>query len=62
MAIFLHCKNTYDRKELIEKLGSDKKDVFVNKDDNQKLIEVTDAFDVRWILGIPGNAPSLTIA
>lgn len=52
MAIFLHCKNTYDRKELIEKLKADKKDAFVNRDDNQKLIEVTDAFDVKWILGI----------
>jgi PhnB protein len=51
ISIFLYCKNPYDRKELIEKLGSDKKDV-VNNNDDQKLIEVTDAFDVRWILGI----------
>lgn len=52
IAIFLQCKNTLDRKELIEKLVFDKKNFFVNNYDEQKLIEVTDAFDVRWILGI----------
>jgi PhnB protein len=51
MSIFLQCKNTYDRKELIEKLEFEK-NLFVNNDDDQKLIEVTDAFDVRWLLGI----------
>ena len=49
ISIFLHCKNTYDRNELIERLVFDKKNLSY---DNQKLIEVTDAFDVRWILGI----------
>ncbi|HMI02619.1 MAG TPA: hypothetical protein VK541_09070 [Pedobacter sp.] len=52
ISIFLHCKNTCDRKELMEKLESDEKNIVVNNDDDQKLVEVTDAFDVRWILGI----------
>lgn len=52
IAIFLHCKNTYDRKKLIEKLEFDHHNFFVNNYDDQKLIEITDAFDVRWILGI----------
>lgn len=52
MSIFLCCKNTDDRNELIEKLGFDQKKPFVNHHDDQKLIEVIDAFDVRWILGI----------
>ncbi|QNK63220.1 glyoxalase [Pedobacter sp. PAMC26386] len=52
ISIFLQCKNTYDRKELMEKLDFEKKAFFVNDCDDQKLIEVTDAFDVRWILGI----------
>ncbi|MES2653242.1 MAG: glyoxalase [Bacteroidota bacterium] len=66
MSIFLHCKDIDERKELIEtitsippnqyahdsfkaiknKLYPDKKLAF------DKLIEVTDAFDVRWVLGI----------
>lgn len=47
ISIFLPCKSTLDRKELVEKLEPGKKDAA-----DQKLIEVTDAFDVRWILGI----------
>lgn len=52
ISIFLHCKNIHDRKELVEKLELGKKKAFVNNADEQKLIEVTDAFDVSWILGI----------
>ncbi|HYG39507.1 MAG TPA: hypothetical protein VD908_12845 [Cytophagales bacterium] len=52
ISVFLHCKNTYDRKALLQKLESDKKNPFVKNYDDQKLIEVTDAFDVRWILGV----------
>ncbi|SMC98325.1 Uncharacterized conserved protein PhnB, glyoxalase superfamily [Pedobacter nyackensis] len=52
ISIFLHCKNIHDRKELVEKLAFDKKDFFAKNDDDQKLIEVTDAFDVSWILGV----------
>ncbi|TCD01604.1 VOC family protein [Pedobacter psychroterrae] len=51
MAIFLPCKSTSDRKELLVKMEFDKGN-FPVTDYEQKLIEVTDAFDVRWILGI----------
>lgn len=52
ISIFLHCKNPYDRRELIKKLEFDKKKPLFKDDNDQKLIEVTDAFDVRWVLGI----------
>ena len=52
IAVFLHCKNNDDRKLLIEKLESVQKNLFVRNDDDQKLIEITDAFEVRWVLGI----------
>ena len=52
ISIFLECKTRYERKELIEKLESGKKNLFQTNDIDQKLIEVTDAFDVRWILGV----------
>ncbi len=52
MSIFLHCKTNTDRKVLIEKLETDKKYLFNKHDEDQKLIEITDAFDVRWLLGV----------
>lgn len=52
ISIFLPCKNTYDRKELLDKLQLDKKKLFIMNKIEQKLIEGTDVFDVRWILGI----------
>ncbi len=52
MSIFLHCKNSYDRQALIEKLEVNKRNFSAGNDDGQKLVEVTDVFDVRWILGI----------
>ncbi|MBC9795112.1 glyoxalase [Sinomicrobium weinanense] len=52
MSIFLHCRNTYDRKALIEKLKFNTQIPFVNDGDDQKLVEVTDAFDVRWVLNV----------
>jgi len=52
ISIFLYCKNAADRKDLLEKLDPDKMNFYLNNDDDQKLIEVTDVFDVRWILGI----------
>ncbi|WP_316793231.1 glyoxalase [Pedobacter frigoris] len=55
MSIFLRCKNTNERKVLIEKLKFHK-DNFSAIDDDQKLVEVTDAFDVRWLLYIPGSS------
>ncbi|MBE8719578.1 VOC family protein [Sphingobacterium pedocola] len=52
ISIFLHCENTSDRKELIKKLEFNPKTVFAKNFDDQKLIEVTDAFDVRWLLSV----------
>lgn len=52
ISVFLHCANTYNRTELIKKLQSGRKNPFLRNDDDQKLIEVTDAFDVRWVLGV----------
>lgn len=52
MAIFLPCKNTVDRQVLIGKLKLSKKGLFAKKYDDQQLVEVTDAFDVRWVLGV----------
>src|SRR5690606_1066851 len=52
ISVFLPCKNAHDRKELLEKLEGYKKNFPAGNDDDQKLIEVTDAFDVRWILSI----------
>ncbi|RZM29304.1 MAG: glyoxalase [Pedobacter sp.] len=51
MAIFLPCKSIGDRKELLIKMVFDNGN-FPVTDDEQKLIEITDAFDVRWILSI----------
>lgn len=52
ISVFLQCKNTGDRKALIDKLDFDQRNFFVNNHGDHKLIEVTDAFDVRWILGV----------
>ena len=52
MSIFLSCRNVYDRQLLIQKLVPDKKPLVAGNEDGQTLIEVTDAFDVRWILGV----------
>ncbi|WP_134090287.1 glyoxalase [Olivibacter sp. XZL3] len=52
MSIFLLCANTHDRKVLIEKLLSNKGERSAKHYDEQQLVEVTDAFDVRWVLGV----------
>ena len=52
LSIFLPCKNADDRKVLIEKLGSDRRGLSARNYEEQNLIEVTDAFDVRWVLGV----------
>ncbi len=52
LSIFLPCKNAGDRKVLIEKLGSDRRGLAARNYQEQSLIEVTDAFDVRWMLGV----------
>jgi uncharacterized glyoxalase superfamily protein PhnB len=52
LSIFLPCKNADDRKILIEKLGSDRRGLATTNYEEDSLIEVTDAFDVRWVLGL----------
>jgi uncharacterized glyoxalase superfamily protein PhnB len=52
ISIYLHCENTDDRRELIKKLESGKKNPFVGNDEELPLIEVIDGFDVRWVLGV----------
>ena len=52
LSIFLYCKNKAERRELIEKLSFKEKNFLVNTHKDQKLIEIIDAFDVRWVLGI----------
>ncbi len=52
ISIFLQCKNGHDRDELVNKLEFDRKNFLANNYDDQRLIEITDAFDVRWVLGI----------
>lgn len=52
ISIFLHCKNPHDRREFIKKLEFNKKKPLLKDNNDQKLIEVTDAFDVRWVLGV----------
>jgi len=49
MAIFMRCPSIAVRKALIEKLQVNKKVPFAGNND-EKLIEITDVFDVRWIL------------
>nr|WP_199157038.1 glyoxalase [Pedobacter sp. ASV2] len=51
MAIFVRCKNTEARKALVEKLEFNKK-ACLDRNYEEKLIEITDAFDVRWILQV----------
>lgn len=52
ISIYLQCENTYDRREIIKKLESGKKSLLFKNNEEPKLIEVTDIFDVRWVLGI----------
>lgn len=52
LSIFLPCPSQKDRKILIEKLDKNRYGLSACKDDEEILIEVTDPFDVRWVLGI----------
>jgi len=49
MAIFIQCVNIELRKALIEKLEFNKKEEDT-RNYHEKLIEITDAFEVRWVL------------
>jgi PhnB protein len=50
MAIFINCANADVRKALIQRMNGSKDNAFTRNDD--QLIELVDAFDVRWILSI----------
>lgn len=50
MAIFIHCTDTYVRKKLVGELEFGKGDSLARNYDDDQLIEIIDAFDVRWIL------------
>lgn len=52
MAVFLHCKNAEDRQALIQKLKFNQQHSFPGNAGDPGLVEVTDAFDVRWVLGV----------
>ena len=52
LSVFLPCKNEDDRKVLIEKLTPGNIVLSDMNHEARKLIELTDAFDVRWVLGI----------
>lgn len=52
ISIFLHCNDAEDRNALVEKLKFGKKYPFVKNYHDQKLIEIIDAFDVGWVLGV----------
>lgn len=51
MAIYLDCETVEERKALIKKLKAGKGNCPDPVGDHQHLIELADAFDVRWVLG-----------
>ncbi|PRY53198.1 putative glyoxalase superfamily protein PhnB [Arcticibacter pallidicorallinus] len=52
LSIFLPCANEQDRQELVEKLESPENVKFSTSHKERKLVEVTDPFDVSWVLSI----------
>lgn len=52
MAVYLRCSNFDERNQLIKKLELGKAHRFTSPIDEPKLIEITDAFGVRWVLGL----------
>lgn len=52
MAIFIHCANTLVRKALIEKLKFNQPDFSSTNDNEEKLIEFVDFYEVRWVLHV----------
>lgn len=51
ISIFIQCKNTAHRTVLLEKMQSDKNAYSADRMMEQPLIEITDAYGVRWMLG-----------
>lgn len=52
LSVFLSCKDAEYRNTLITKLKPATRGPNEINEENQQLIEVTDAFDVRWVLGV----------
>ncbi|GAB2970744.1 hypothetical protein GCM10027049_00230 [Mucilaginibacter puniceus] len=52
LSVFLPFKNAGDRKAFIDKLSLGRKELPAINDKDQTLVEITDAFDVRWVLGV----------
>lgn len=52
MAVFLHCKTVGERQSLIEKLGSGTAHSATVDHEGQKLVEIIDMFEVRWIFAM----------
>ncbi len=52
ISVFLPFNDGDDRKTLIDKLCIDRKQLLTANDYEQTLVEITDAFDVRWILSV----------
>jgi uncharacterized glyoxalase superfamily protein PhnB len=49
IAVYVHCKDNKERFNYLKKLSNNN---FYKNHSEQKLIEITDAFEVRWIFGI----------
>lgn len=52
MAVFLHCKTVNERQVVIEKLQVGKEHPTIVDYESQKLVEIIDLFEVRWILAV----------
>jgi PhnB protein len=52
LSAFLPFKNAGDRKAIIDRLISDNNALSTFNDEEQKLVEIIDDFDVRWVLGV----------
>ncbi len=52
ISVFLPFESEVERKVIIDKLSPGSKELSTADDQYQLLIEITDAFDVRWVLGI----------
>jgi len=52
VAVFLMCRNASERMILVNKLTARPSPVPVAGNEQDKLMEVTDVFDVRWILAV----------
>jgi PhnB protein len=52
ISVFLQCRDAGERGDLLKKLEFQRKPAVFENSGDQKLVEVVDGFDVRWILGV----------